>query len=194
MLKSSLLWRISLDNIRIIKTGINVGKILNQLKQYPEDWGAEKMIEGTSNVQNEFGFPEIKAGVLQLVMGAVDNPDKYVGDTEYCVKTPAYTKHTEIVAFLKRNFKRFSRCGFLSLPVGGKVGQHIDIGSYYQTRDRYHLAIQGRYKYTVGNESYIVNPGTLLWFNNKLPHGTENVGDEVRVTFVFDVPHSKNNP
>jgi quercetin dioxygenase-like cupin family protein len=80
------------------------------------------------------------------------------------------------------------------LPVGGKVGQHIDIGSYYQTRDRYHLAIQGRYKYTVGNESYIVNPGTLLWFNNKLPHGTENVGDEVRVTFVFDVPHSKNNP
>jgi hypothetical protein len=194
MLKSSLLWRISLDNIRIIKTGINVGKILNQLKQYPEDWGAEKMIEGTSNVQNEFGFPEIKAGVLQLVMGAVDNPDQYVGDTEYCVKTPAYTKHTEIVAFLKRNFKRFSRCGFLSLPVGGKVGQHIDIGSYYQTRDRYHLAIQGRYKYTVGNESYIVNPGTLLWFNNKLPHGTENVGDEVRVTFVFDVPHSKNNP
>jgi hypothetical protein len=183
-----------LDNIRIIKTGINVGKILNQLKQYPEDWGAEKMIEGTSNVQNEFGFPEIKAGVLQLVMGAVDTPDQYVGDTEYCVKTPAYTKHTEVVAFLKRNFKRFSRCGFLSLPVGGKVGQHIDIGSYYQTRDRYHLAIQGRYKYTVGNESYIVNPGTLLWFNNKLPHGTENVGDEVRVTFVFDVPHSKNNP
>ena len=183
-----------MDNIRIIKTDINVGKILNQLKQYPEDWGAEKMIEGTSNVQNEFGFPEIKAGVLQLVMGAVDNPDQYVGDTEYCVKTPAYTKHTEVVAFLKRNFKRFSRCGFLSLPVGGKVGQHIDIGSYYQTRDRYHLAIQGRYKYTVGNESYIVNPGTLLWFNNKLPHGTENVGNEVRVTFVFDVPHSKNNP
>lgn len=194
MLKRNLHWRSSLDNIRIIKTGINVGKILNQLKQYPEDWGAEKMIEGTSNVQNEFGFPEIKAGVLQLVMGAVDNPDQYVGDTEYCVKTPAYTKHTEVVAFLKRNFKRFSRCGFLSLPVGGKVGQHIDIGSYYQTRDRYHLAIQGRYKYTVGNESYIVNPGTLLWFNNKLPHGTENVGDEVRVTFVFDVPHSKNNP
>jgi hypothetical protein len=194
MLRNSLLWRISLDNIRIVKTGINVAKILNQLKQYPEDWGAEKNIEGTSNVQNEFGFPEIKAGVLQLVMGAVDRPDQYVGDTEYCVKTPAYNKHTEVVAFLKRNFKRFSRCGFLSLPVGGKVGQHIDIGSYYQTRDRYHLAIQGRYKYTVGNESYIVNPGTLLWFNNKLPHGTENVGDEVRVTFVFDVPHSKNNP
>ena len=46
----------------------------------------------------------------------------------------------------------------------------------------------------VGDEEYIVEPGTLLWFNNKLLHGTENVGDEVRITFVFDVPHNKNNP
>ena len=95
---------------------------------------------------------------------------------------------------LKRNFGKFSRCGFLSLPVGGEVGKHIDIGSYYQTRDRYHLSIQGRYIYTVGDESVTVEPGTLLWFNNKLPHGTKNVGDCVRVTFVFDVPHSKRNP
>jgi hypothetical protein len=40
----------------------------------------------------------------------------------------------------------------------------------------------------------IVEPGTLLWFNNKLLHGTENVGDCTRITFVFDVPHSKSNP
>ena len=40
----------------------------------------------------------------------------------------------------------------------------------------------------------IVEPGTLLWFNNKLPHGTENIGDCTRITFVFDVPHSKKNP
>jgi mannose-6-phosphate isomerase-like protein (cupin superfamily) len=82
----------------------------------------------------------------------------------------------------------------LSLPVGGKVGKHIDMGSYYQTRDRYHLSIQGRYKYMVGDEEVIVEPGTLLWFNNKLEHGTENLGDGVRITFVFDVPHSKKNP
>jgi hypothetical protein len=141
-----------------------------------------------------YGFPEVEAGVLQLVMGGVRSVDEYVGDTEICIPTPAAKHHTEIMGFLTRNFKKFSRCGFLSLPVGGKVGQHIDIGSYYQTRDRYHLAIQGSYRYTVGDESVIVEPGTLLWFNNKLKHGTENVGDEVRITFVFDVPHSKSNP
>ena len=69
---------------------------------------------------------------------------------------------------------------------------YIDEGTYYQTRDRFHLAIKGKYKYTVGGESVIVEPGTLLWFNNKLMHGTHNIGDEVRVTFVFDVPYSKN--
>ena len=182
-----------MENIRIIKTGINVSKILKQLKQHPEDWGGQNNIKGVDSMLN-YGFPQVEAGVLQLVMGGVRSKDEYVGDTEICIPTPAAKHHTEIMGFLTRNFKKFSRCGFLSLPVGGKVGQHIDIGSYYQTRDRYHLAIQGSYRYTVGDESVIVEPGTLLWFNNKLKHGTENVGNEVRITFVFDVPHSKNNP
>ena len=46
----------------------------------------------------------------------------------------------------------------------------------------------------VGDEEVIVETGTLLWFNNKLKHGNENVGDCIRITFVFDVPHSKWNP
>ena len=181
-----------MDNIKVIKTGINVSKILQQLKQYPEDWGSQKKLESAKSAVDEFGFPEIEADVLQLVIGGITKPEEYVGDTEICIPTPAYHRHTEIVRFLKRNFKNFKRCGFLSLPVGGHVGRHIDVGSYYQTKDRYHLSIQGKYRYYVGNEYYDVEPGTLLWFNNKLEHGTENIGDVVRVTFVFDVPHSKN--
>jgi hypothetical protein len=182
-----------MKNIRVIKTGINVNKILAQLKQYPEDWGSQNKIPGTDSMLN-YGFPEVNAGVLQLVIGGVTSMAEYVGDTEICIPTAAAKHHSEIMGFLARNFKRFSRCGFLSLPIGGSVGTHIDIGNYYLTRDRYHLSIQGRYTYTVGDESVIVEPGTLLWFDNKLPHGTQNIGDEVRITFVFDVPHSKNNP
>lgn len=182
-----------MDNIRIIKTGINVSKILKQLKEHPEDWGAQKRADGAHSLLDH-GFPEVEAGVLQLVVGGVENLDQFVGDTEICIPTAACKHHTEIISFLKRNFKKFSRCGFLSLPVGGHVGKHIDIGNYYLTRDRYHLSIQGRYRYYVGDEYVDVEPGTLLWFNNKLPHGTDNIGDVVRITFVFDVPHNKNNP
>jgi mannose-6-phosphate isomerase-like protein (cupin superfamily) len=193
-LKKKVHWRISLANIRVIKKGINVSKILKQLHQYPEDWGAQKNMEGAGDLVNDQGFPAVQAGVLQLVVGVVATKEEYVGDSEMSSRTPAYNRHTDIVGFLKRNFKKFDRCGFLSLPIGGEVGQHIDIGSYYQTRDRYHLAIQGSYVYTVGGESVKIDAGDLIWFNNKLSHGTKNVGDVVRITFVFDVPHSKNNP
>jgi hypothetical protein len=183
-----------LANIRVIKKGITVSKILKQLHQYPEDWGAQKNIEGVQDLVDGYGFPAVQAGVLQLVMGVVSSTEQYVGDSEMSKPTPACSHHTEVISFLKRHFKKFDRCGFLSLPVGGEVGQHIDIGSYYQTRDRYHLAIQGTYDYTVGGETVRVEAGDLIWFNNKLSHGTKNVGDVVRITFVFDVPHSKNNP
>jgi len=180
-----------MQNIKVIKTGLNVGKYLRQLEKYPEDWGAQKNIEGAQDLVDGWGFPAVQAGVLQLVVGTISNPNQYVGDSETSVPTPAYYRHTEIIGFLKRHFKTFARCGYLSLPVGGEVGQHIDLGSYYLTKDRYHLAIQGTYDYTVGGETYRVNPGDLIWFNNKLSHGTKNVGDCVRVTFVFDVPHAK---
>jgi len=183
-----------MPNIRVIKRGINVSKILKQLHQYSEDWGAQKNIEGVGDLVDDCGFPAVEAGVLQLVMGVISSKDQYVGDSEISASTPAYDHHTEIISFLKRHFKKFDRCGFLSLPIGGEVGQHIDIGSYYQTRDRYHLAIQGAYDYTVGGETVRVEEGDLIWFDNKQSHGTKNVGDVVRITFVFDVPHSKNNP
>ena len=176
-----------MKNIRVIKTGINVSKILKQLEKHPEDWGSQRNMEGALSMLDR-GFPEVSAGVLQLVIGGVTSLDQYVGDTEICIPTPACENHTEILRFLKRNFKKFSRCGFLSLPIGGEVGKHIDRGDYYLTRNRYHLCIQGTYEYFVGDESVIVNAGDLLWFNNKLMHGTINLGDCVRITFVFDIP------
>ena len=123
-------------------------------------------------------------------MGGIETPGQQVGDTEICIKTPAYKNHSEIRKYLKKYFPTMYRCGFLALPIDEIVGAHIDEGTYYLTKDRYHLSIQGRYQYFVGNESIIVEPGTLFWFNNKLPHGTVNIADEVRITFVFDVPQS----
>lgn len=177
-----------MNNIQIIKTGINVSKILKQLKDNPEGWNTQMNLTNAKSLL-DMGFPEVDVGVLQLTIGGVHNIKDYVGDTEICINTPAYHVHREVIRFLIRNgYKNHSRCGFLSLPVGGTVGKHIDIGTYYHTRDRYHLSIAGTYEYTVGDESVIIAPGTLFKFNNGLPHGTKNIGNDVRVTFVFDVP------
>jgi hypothetical protein len=181
--------------IKIIKTNINVSKVVQQLKKYPQDWDHQKNIDDVQSLLDR-GFDDLPISALQLIMGAVKNKEEFVGNSEINIKTPAYQRHSEIRKILKKEFngKEIHRCGFLALPVDKIVGAHIDEGTYYLTRDRYHLSIVGKYQYFCANESIIVEPGTLFWFNNKLPHGTVNLGDETRITFVFDIPHSDNNP
>ena len=175
-----------MKNIRVIKTGINVSKIQTQLEKYPEDWGSQK---GVKNAEVKDPHQYITSvDVLQLVMGGIEKPGQQVGDTEICIKTPAYKNHSAVRKVVRKYFPEIRRCGFLALPVDEMVGAHIDEGTYYLNKDRYHLSIQGQYQYFVGKESIIVDPGTLLWFNNKIPHGTVNLGDVTRITFVFDVP------
>ena len=180
-----------MKNIRIIKTNVNVSKILEQLKQYPEDWGSQKNIKDSEQLDPTEYI--VTVDVLQLIIGGLETEDQYVGNSEICIKTPAYEKHTEVISYLSKYFKKLRRCAFLALPIGGEVGIHIDEGTYYLTKDRYHLSIQGKYEYTVGDETTTIEPGTLFWFNNKLPHKAVNIGDNIRITFVFDVPHHKRN-
>ena len=177
-----------MKNIKILRKGIIVKKVLKQLEQYSDDWfiqrkGADTLLER--------GYADIEVGNLQLIMGVVIKKEDFVGDSELCKPTPAYDRHTEIIKIINSELpgRDIHRCGFLSLPIDGYVGAHIDEGTYYHTRDRFHLSIASQYQYFVGNESVIVDPGTLLWFNNKIPHGTVNLGDETRITFVFDMPH-----
>lgn len=183
------------DKIKIIETGIDVSKVLDQLQKYPEDWGSQKKIENTEQLDPTKYL--ITADVLQLIMGGINKKDEYVGDTEVCIKTPAFEKHTEILNIVKKKFKnidKLKRCGFLGLPVGQEVGSHTDFGTYYLNKDRYHISIQGRYLYSVDDEQVIVEPGTFFWFNNKLNHSAVNIGDDVRITFVFDFLKHKSNP
>ena len=82
-----------------------MSKILAQLQKYPKDWESQKQMEGIGSLLDR-GYDDIPAGVLQLVVGAVAKAEDFVGDSEYCVATPAYDKHTEMIGFLKRNFKK----------------------------------------------------------------------------------------
>jgi len=190
VLKRKHHWRVSLiKNIRLVRSNIDVSKILAEINKYPSDWDMQKKLENAD--QNH----ELQVSVLQLVIGAVKEAGEHPKDSELSVKTPIYKKYTETRRWLRKNgCANFHRLAFLKLAIGNSVGTHIDEGSYYLTRDRYHLSIQGEYKYKVGDQEVIIKPGTFFWFNNKVPHGTLNVGNEPRITMVFDLPHSASNP
>ena len=186
-----------MKHIKVLKIGIDVSGVVRQLKENPYDWDHLKNKKGIGSLlDKEHGFEDLPVGALQLIMGAVKKKKDFVGDSETNVKTSAYKRHTEIIKIYEELFDdvEIQRCGFLSLPVDEFVGAHIDKGSYYRTRDRYHVSICGEYQYFCGGDSIIVKPGTFFWFNNKQPHGAVNLGYETRITFVFDVPHSSNNP
>ena len=178
------------NSIKVIKSGLDVSKVIEQLEEYSDDWGNQRRVDDVESLLDR-GYDDVDVGNLQLIMGKVKNKEDFVGDSEISVPTSAYGRHDEILRIIEREIpgRELHRCGFLSLPVDGYVGAHIDEGTYYHTRDRYHLSIAGQYQYFVGNETMIVDPGTLFWFNNKMPHGAVNLGEETRITFVFDLPH-----
>ena len=146
--------------IKVIKTGIDVSKVTEQLRKNPADWNHQKKQEGVRSLVDEHGFDDLPISNLQLTIGAVKKKKDFVGDSELSVNTPAYKRHTEIFKLIKEDFgkKEIYRCGFLALPIDEYVGAHIDEGTYYKTKDRYHLSIMGEYQYFTGCDSIIVKP------------------------------------
>lgn len=184
-----------MKNIKILETGIDVTPIVNQLELYKDDWGNAKRAKGSAKQDPHTKL--VTSDVLQLVMGGVDSPDEFVGDTEITIPTEAVTRHTEIQKFLASRFSSpIGRCAFLKTPEGQITGKHIDEGKYYLTKDRFHLSISGTYEYTVWDDGEndetkeVVNiePGTFFWFDNKKNHMAKNTSNGDRIAFIFDVP------
>ena len=172
-------------NIRIIKTGIDPKPFLDQMDSDHWNWVSKQ--KNLGGKKNPYGF-------LPLVWAKVPpgiDPHEHSGKEP----TGLYDHYTEIHKFWKKyKIKKTGRAAFFKLAPGRKVLEHIDRGDYYKNKDRYHLSLQGKYRYRVGDEEMIVEPGTFFWFYNKVPHSAENVGDVDRITFVWDVPHHKSNP
>ena len=173
------------ENIRIIKTGISPKPFLDQMDSDHWNWVSRQ--KNLGGKKNPYGF-------LPLVWAKVPpgiDPHEHSGKEP----TGLYDHYTEIHKFWKKyKIKKTGRAAFFKLAPGRKVLEHIDRGDYYKNKDRYHLSLQGKYRYRVGDEEMIVEPGTFFWFYNKVPHSAENVGDVDRITFVWDVPHHKSNP
>ena len=173
------------ENIRIIKTGIDPKPFLDQMDSDHWNWVSRQ--KNLGGKKNPYGF-------LPLVWAKVPpgiDPHEHSGKEP----TGLYDHYTEIHKFWKKyKIKKTGRAAFFKLSPGNRVLEHIDKGDYYKHKDRYHLSLQGRYRYRVGDEEMIVEPGTFFWFYNKIPHEAENVGDVDRITFVWDVPHHKSNP
>jgi quercetin dioxygenase-like cupin family protein len=176
-----------MSNYCFIDRNVDISNITKQLELNHNDWYAVSRFDNISGDKEPKGF-------LPLVMASVP-PGANPKNVESLQETPLYSKYTEIHKWLLSwGIGQTARMAFIRLKPGEYNAKHIDEGTYYLTKDRYHLAIQGQYRYQVGEEVHIIEPGTFFWFNNKLPHSSVNIGKQDRIALVFDVPHSPNNP
>jgi GTPase SAR1 family protein len=64
---------------------------------------------------------------------------------------------------------------------GGQEIYHATHQLFLTRRTLYLLVLNNR----VSEEEIVIEPGTLFWFNNKLPHEAKNIGNEERIRAVW---------
>lgn len=176
-----------MSNFRFIHYDVDVSAILTELEKHTNDWKAVGTYENIGGSKDPYGF-------LPMVM-AVVGPDENPKNVEALMMTPLAKHYPSLWSWLAtQGITQVARAAFFKLAVNDQVLEHVDDGTYYLTKDRFHLSLQGTYLYTVGGEEQIIEPGTFFWFDNKKPHSAKNIANVERLTFVFDVPHSHPHP
>lgn len=103
-------------------------------------------------------------------------------------KTPFYNQFPVLTNYLSSKYNFFTRINIQKIGVLSKYGSHVDVGDYFLDKNRFALCLQSSYKLTVGNVTFKINPGELIWFDNKQQHEAVNVGTKERIAVIFDVP------
>src|ERR1700722_19695592 len=82
-----------------------------------------------------------------------------------------------------------SRVTIVRLTAESKVLRHIDEGSYFFLRDRFHLVLQSPAGSLLmsGGEEVRMREGELWWVDNKQFHEDRNESGDWRIHFIFDL-------
>ncbi len=81
------------------------------------------------------------------------------------------------------------RVAIVRLEPHSSVFRHVDSGSYYFIRDRFHLvlsSVAGSHLRS-GPEEVEMHEGEIWWFNNKEYHESRNSSGEWRIHVIFDL-------
>lgn len=74
------------------------------------------------------------------------------------------------------------------LNPGGIVLPHVDTGTYYQGKDRYHFVLESDgSEMRWGEETWTYRTGDVFWFNNHVEHSAHNPGQNPRTHLIFDM-------
>ena len=170
---------------KLIRSDIDVAPLLGEICSQEEAWLIDTGRQSKIRVQRDTNTIFLRAAVPRPDLNVNENQETRL--TSLAKQFPlALTFMTE---FAREMNCRLSRATIVRLKPGSRVFRHIDEGSYYFLRDRFHLVLQSSAGSVLssGGEQVRMREGELWWFDNKQYHESANESGDWRIHYIFDL-------
>jgi outer membrane protein assembly factor BamB/orotate phosphoribosyltransferase len=170
---------------KLISSGIDVAPLLEEVYSQEQAWLLNTSRQDKIRVQRDTNTIFISSPVAW--------PDLNVNENQESHLTAVSELFPRAVAFMtgiaKEMNSKLSRATIVRLKPKSQVSRHIDAGSYYLIRSRFHLVLHSSAGSVLmsGGEQVRMQEGELWWFDNKQYHEAHNESDEWRLHYIFDL-------
>ena len=170
---------------KLVGSGIDVIPLLTEIQSQKRAWLLDTTRQDRIRVQRNTNTIFLRAQVRRPDLPANENQE-----TRFTRISKLFPRCiTFLEGFAKTMNAGLSRATIVRLKPNSQVLPHVDMGSYYFIRDRYHLVLYSTEGSLLisGDEQVRMRPGELWWFNNKQYHEAHNDSDEWRIHYIFDL-------
>lgn len=174
-----------MEYFKLIRSGIDAAPFLEEIDSQEDAWLIETGRQTNIPVQRDTNTIFLRA--------AAPRADLNVNENQETRLTPVANRFPRALAFLTEFAAEMngvlSRATIVRLKPQSRVFRHIDQGSYYFLRDRFHLVLRSPAGSVLmsGGETVRMREGELWWFDNKQYHESCNESGEWRIHFIFDL-------
>ncbi len=170
---------------KLVRSGIDVAPLLEEVQAQSQAWLIDTARQDKIRVQRDTN--------TIFLRGAVPRPDLRINENQETRLTSVANLFPRALGFMTEVAAEMnchlSRATIVRLKPKSGVLRHIDEGSYYFLRDRFHLVLESSAGSVMmsGGEEVRMQEGELWWFDNKQYHESRNEGDEWRIHYIFDL-------
>jgi outer membrane protein assembly factor BamB/orotate phosphoribosyltransferase len=170
---------------KLVRSGVDVAPLLEEVRSQEQAWLLNTSRQDKIRVQRDTN--------TIFLSGPVARPDLNVNENQESRLTTVSALFPRALAFMnglaEEMNSQLSRATIVRLKPKSQVSRHIDVGSYYLIRDRFHLVLYSSAGSVLmsGGEQVRMREGELWWFDNKQYHEAYNESDEWRIHYIFDL-------
>lgn len=190
-----------MENFKLIRKNIDISDFRKELSIFLQNGNDWSLRRSRLPVQKETKNIDIRKVVLKVKKKKYSREEltRMASNSEYHeLDFKNYPYFIKTYDFLERFADeiegQLSKVMIVSLAPYSRVYPHTDEGTYYLSKNRYHLPIKTPGSVNIcGSEKQIYKEGEIWWFNNKKTHEALNLDKEERVHIIFDILPKKRN-